>query len=171
MSTICLSPSALAAAQKRAQDAAVTVLASRLAGDGFHRTNPFKAFGVLAPAKLINLNVMKEATTLIALAPRIAAHPKVGAESKRAAAKMYEAALAARTASNEREVALQKRGDAVEARDGSLPKQLRVALAELKTTIRYVDLLEGTTHYVSVFRGSTRSRASKKPQAVEEPVS
>jgi len=46
------------------QDQAVTTLAATLIGDGQPRTNPFAAFGALAPGKLMNLPVAAEAKAI-----------------------------------------------------------------------------------------------------------
>jgi len=157
------------AAADEVQDAAALELASALAGDGFDRGNPFKAFGAMAPSKLVNQGVLVEARSLTALAAAVLAHPKPSAASRRAATAVERAARAMTATSQQHAERISARVAAVKQRDQTLPADWRSALADLKTAIRYADLVESTTHYASIFAGVNRALAAataKKKGAV-----
>lgn len=76
------------------QDAAIDTLASRLAGDGFPRVNPFKAFAAKAPNILKALGDDAEAAAALKLARAVQKHRQASAGAKKAAQVLGKAAQA-----------------------------------------------------------------------------
>ncbi len=150
------------AAADEVQDAAALVLAAALAGDGFNRANPFKAFGAMAPSRLVNQGDLVEARSLTGLAAAVLAHPKAGAESKRLAVAVDRAADAMTKAALHHEECVAARVAAVKHRDQTLPGQWRKALSNVKAAVRYADLIEGTSNYASVFSGVNKALATAR---------
>jgi hypothetical protein len=163
--------SVAAAAADAVQDRAVLALATALSGDGFSRSNPFKAFGAPSPSKVTNQASLVEAKTLTALAAAVVAHPKAGAVSKRAAADAQRAAQAMTDASMQLAKCRVARAAAVSSRDLTTPKQWREALNDLKAVVRYADVVDGTDHYASVFSSVNKAMlAAKKQKNIQPPV-
>ena len=160
-----------AAEADEVQDRAVLVLAAALAGDGFNRTNPFKAFGAPAPSKLSNQGALVEAKALTALAAAVLAHPKASAETKRAATDAARAAEVMTDASMRQSRAVAKRSASATARDRTIPGQWRAALTDLKAVVRYADVVDGTDNYVRIFASVNKAiAAAKKKQKTPPPV-
>jgi len=147
------------------QDAAALDLAVKLVGDGFNRSNPFKAFDAKSPSELVNLGFVNEAKLLIALAGKVAQHPQVGAEAKKTASEMSAAAEAVRDAAKQQSKALKARSEAFAQRDSSLPEQWQQALTDLRTTLKYSDYVEHTTTYDEVFADVPKSEVVKKKKS------
>jgi hypothetical protein len=160
---------AKAAAADKAQGTAAQSLASRLAGDGFTRSNPFAAFGVDSPSRLIADGHLAQANALLSLSQQVLVHPEVSAETKEAALTTAGAANAMKVAEAEREAAIADRITAVARRDESLPKQFQAAVGSLRTVLRYADYLENTKQYKTVFAGTRKPRAKKVIPTPEGP--
>ena len=76
------------------QDQAADVLVTKLAGDGFSRTQPFKAFGGPAASRLKELDDLAEATLAQKIARNVRRHKDTSPASKKAAQHLATAALA-----------------------------------------------------------------------------
>ena len=167
--SVALAAQAVRAADE-AQDRATLDLATKMSGDGFGRLNPFKAFGVVNPSRLVIQGHVAQANVLIALAEHVSAHPDASPQTKKAVAVVDRAARAVKKTENTRQAAVKRRADAIHARDASLPNAFSTALADLRAAIRYSDYLEKTAHYPEVFGGLRKVRAKKSRPAVQDPV-
>lgn len=150
-----------AEAADEAQDRATLELATKLSGDGFGRTNPFKAFDAPSPSELCAKGQVPQANLLLALAPKVAQHPDASAASKKAAAHVAATAKTMRTAAIARTKALKARAAAVDARDALMPATQQ-ALTALREALRYADRSEGTSTYDDVFGAMPKPKVKKK---------
>lgn len=150
-----------AEAADEAQDRATLDLATKLSGDGFGRSNPFKAFGSRSPSELCAKGQVPQASLLVALAAKVAQHPDASPDSKKAAAQVASKAKAMGLAATARTKALKARAAAVDARDALVPAS-QAALAALREALRYADRVEGTSTYDDVFGATPKTKAKKK---------
>ncbi len=149
-----------------AQGRATLELATKMSGDGFGRLNPFKAFSVVNPSKVRSLGHSNEADVLIGLAARVRVHHQSSTATKKAAVDVERTAKAMKAVDAERLKALDKRAAAVKHRDG-LHSSYAAALTNLRSSIKYADYAEQTSHYLNVFPRVVRP---KKKQSTPAPV-
>jgi hypothetical protein len=146
---------------------AVLDLATKMAGDGFGRFNPFKAFDVANPSTVVRFGHANEANTLLAMAARVMVHPNSGPATQKAAATVERAANALLAAERDRVTALKQRADAVDFRDHDLPEAYALALKNLRSAIAFADYTEGTANYRNVFQTPKRTKKAPAPVSTE----
>lgn len=144
------------------QEAGVEALASQLVADGFDRFNPFKTFGARSPARVRALGMVREAHVVQALAKKVLANGRARAESKQVATTLSAAAERVLQASYAHREAVVLRRQSIVQRD-SLNAEWQTALTNLRASIRYADLREGTHEYARVFaRRATRQTQRRR---------
>ncbi len=149
-------------AADKVKDSATFALASRLVADGCDRIKPFKTFGVTSVSKLVRRGYARQAMVLGDLAHRVLSSPTTPPETKAAAQTVEQAVRAVLAANAERNRAMDKRSEAITARDAELPDVWRRALSDLRLSIQFADLTEGTKFYGFVF---AMAKKRKKPRS------
>lgn len=136
-------------AADEAYDQAALSLASKLAGAGYSRINPFAAFASVSPSRLSELGVNAEVQAALALVKKVVAAP-VADDVKRAAEGLSRAADTLAAAEQVRHEAEVGHRAAIESRNEVSP-QWQTAVTGLRNALRFVDGREGTNLYERVF--------------------
>lgn len=144
------------------QDDDLDALATKLAGDGLPRTNPFKPLGAPAPSELRKVDATVEAEALIKLAGKVEKYPGLSDASRKAGAKMALSARAVLAAAAPLEKLGAKVTKAIADRD-ALARPWEKAFAVLKRGARTADDDGAQGLYDALFvRGAAKAPAKKK---------
>jgi len=150
------------------QDAAVDALARALINDGQPRTNPFAAFGPLAPGKLMALPVADEAKAIHQLVSAVQRGKGVSKATRQAA---QVAAKAARAVEQGLLLIDKQQGAVREARHtrDAMAQTWATALAALKRGARAAADDGAHQLYATLFDRPARPAKSSKPPAATTP--
>lgn len=151
-----------------AQDGDVDVLATKLAGDGLPRTNPFKPFGAPAPSALKVTDAKDEAVILVDLSAKVQKRAGLSDASRAAAKKATGSARAVLAAAKPIPALAKKVRDAMAARETLAPGWEK-AFAVLKRAARTAEDDGAPGLYEALFvRSAPKAPAKKK--AAKQPA-
>ena len=152
----------LLGAKDAVQDEDVDTLASKLAGDGLPRTNPFKPFGAPAPSVLKITDAVVEAETIVSLTAKIAKRRDLSKDSQAAATKACAAAKAVSVAAKPLPALRKKVVEAMAARE-SLAPGWEKAFSVLKRAARAAEDDGAPGIYEALFlRGAPKATGKKR---------
>lgn len=156
------------------QDELIDPLASRLAGDGFPRTNPFKAFGAPAPSALKDVEATVEATAgadvVLTLCAKIAQHASTSKGTRATAKKLAAAAKGVIAAEKPLEKLGAKVTQAMADRD-ALARPWEKSFRVLQRSARAAEDDGAPDLYEALFvRHAPKAPANKKPAKGAQPA-